>query len=52
MNLTPLNRVHRRVIVCDFGKHIYQASSRAAMLAALEGCIEGEGDCGCLWFVV
>jgi Fungal protein kinase len=52
MNPIPLNRVHRRVIVCDFGKHIYQASSRAAMLAALEGCIEGERDCGCLWSVV
>ena len=35
------NRVHRRVIVRDYGKAIYKASSRAAMLAALEGCIEG-----------
>jgi len=35
------NRVHRRVIVCDYGKHIYKASSRAALLAASEGCIEG-----------
>jgi hypothetical protein len=35
------NRVHRRVIVWDYGKAIYKASSRAALLAALEGCIEG-----------
>ena len=35
------NRVHRRVIVRDYGKAIYKASSRAAMLAALEGCITG-----------
>ncbi|KAL8650153.1 MAG: hypothetical protein Q9210_003989 [Variospora velana] len=35
------NRVHRRVIVRDYGKAIYKASSRTAMLAALEGCIEG-----------
>ncbi|KAG6096514.1 hypothetical protein E4U30_001475 [Claviceps sp. LM220 group G6] len=37
----PLNRVHRRVIVRDFGKPIYKASSRKALLACLEGCIEG-----------
>ncbi|KAN0076161.1 hypothetical protein V8E54_006303, partial [Elaphomyces granulatus] len=36
-----LNRVHRRVIVRDYGKPIYQASSRTILLAALEGCIEG-----------
>lgn len=35
------NRVHRRVIVRDYGKAIYKAYSRAAMLATLEGCIEG-----------
>ncbi len=35
------NRVHRRIILRDFGKAIYKASSRAAFLAALEGCIEG-----------
>ncbi|KAK0707014.1 hypothetical protein B0T26DRAFT_815209 [Lasiosphaeria miniovina] len=35
------NRVHRRVILCDYGKPIYKASSRKALLAALEGCIEG-----------
>jgi len=33
--------VHRRVIVRDYGKPIYKASSRVALLAALEGCIEG-----------
>ncbi|TWU70363.1 hypothetical protein ED733_000050, partial [Metarhizium rileyi] len=35
------NRVHRRVIVRDYGKPIYKASSRVALLSALEGCIEG-----------
>ncbi|KAF4630730.1 hypothetical protein G7Y89_g7406 [Cudoniella acicularis] len=35
------NRVHRRVILRDYGKPIYKASSRAALLAALEGCIKG-----------
>ncbi|KAG6132523.1 hypothetical protein E4U38_003303 [Claviceps purpurea] len=35
------NRVHRRVIVQDYGKAIYKASSRQALLACLEGCIEG-----------
>jgi len=35
------NRVHRRVILRDYGKPIYEASSRAALLAALEGCIVG-----------
>ena len=35
------NRVHRRVIVRDYGKPIYKASSRGALLAAFEGCIEG-----------
>ena len=35
------NRVHRRVIVRDYGKAIYKASSRSSLLAALEGCIEG-----------
>ncbi|KAF2174640.1 hypothetical protein K469DRAFT_648104 [Zopfia rhizophila CBS 207.26] len=36
-----VNRVHRRVIVRDYGKAIYKASSRTSLLAALEGCIEG-----------
>ncbi|KAL8380591.1 hypothetical protein RB595_005050 [Gaeumannomyces hyphopodioides] len=35
------NRVHRRVILHDYGKPIYKAGSRSAFLAALEGCIEG-----------
>jgi hypothetical protein len=35
------NRVHRRVIVRDYGKALYKASSRTALLAALVGCIEG-----------
>ncbi|KAG6131202.1 hypothetical protein E4U12_003843 [Claviceps purpurea] len=37
----PPNRVHRRVIVQDYGKPIYKASSRQALLACLEGCIKG-----------
>ncbi|KAG6109306.1 hypothetical protein E4U31_007006 [Claviceps sp. LM219 group G6] len=37
----PPNREHRRVIVQDYGKPIYKASSRQALLACLEGCIEG-----------
>lgn len=37
----PLNRVHHRVIVQDYGKPIYQSNSRAALLAGLAGCIEG-----------
>uniref|UniRef100_A0A1Y1KX93 Fungal-type protein kinase domain-containing protein n=1 Tax=Photinus pyralis TaxID=7054 RepID=A0A1Y1KX93_PHOPY len=35
------NRIHRRVILRDYGMPIYKASSRAALLDALEGCIEG-----------
>lgn len=35
------NRVHRRVILCDYGKPIHKASSRSALLAALHGCIQG-----------
>ncbi|KKZ63527.1 hypothetical protein EMCG_02152 [[Emmonsia] crescens] len=38
---SPPNRVHRRVVVQDYGKPIYKASSRVSLLAALEGCIEG-----------
>ncbi|KAF4475327.1 hypothetical protein CGGC5_v016054 [Colletotrichum fructicola Nara gc5] len=37
----PPNRVHRRIILRDYGKPIYKASSRSALLAALVGCIEG-----------
>ncbi|KAM5361111.1 hypothetical protein ACJZ2D_013322 [Fusarium nematophilum] len=36
-----LNRVHRRVILQDYGIPIYKASSRSALLAAFERCIEG-----------
>ncbi|KAM0259241.1 hypothetical protein ACHAQJ_003446 [Trichoderma viride] len=35
------NRVHRRIILCDYGKPIYKASSPAALLAALRGCLNG-----------
>ncbi|KAK3936587.1 hypothetical protein QBC46DRAFT_366821 [Diplogelasinospora grovesii] len=35
------NRVHRRVVLRDFGQPIYEASSPAALLRGLEGCIEG-----------
>ncbi|KAL3428936.1 hypothetical protein BDV09DRAFT_190559 [Aspergillus tetrazonus] len=35
------NRVHRRVIVQDYGKPLHRATSLSAMLAALEGCLEG-----------
>ncbi|KAL2786388.1 hypothetical protein BJX66DRAFT_32626 [Aspergillus keveii] len=35
------NRVHRRVIVRDYGKPLHKATSLSTMLAALEGCLEG-----------
>ncbi|KAH7304473.1 hypothetical protein B0I35DRAFT_445302 [Stachybotrys elegans] len=35
------NRVHRRIVLRDFGKPIYKASSRVSLLSALEACIEG-----------
>ncbi|KAI1198414.1 hypothetical protein F5X97DRAFT_299682 [Nemania serpens] len=38
---SPSNREHRRVVLCDYGTPIYKASSRAALLKALEGCING-----------
>jgi hypothetical protein len=34
------NRVHRRVVLWDYGKPIYKASTRISLLAALEVCIE------------
>ncbi|CAI0652176.1 unnamed protein product [Colletotrichum noveboracense] len=37
----PPNRVHRRIILRDYGKPIYKASSRSVLLAALVSCIEG-----------
>ncbi|KAG6064397.1 hypothetical protein E4U32_000276 [Claviceps aff. humidiphila group G2b] len=42
MNATePPNVVHRRITVQDYGRPIYKASSRKALLACLEGCIKG-----------
>ncbi|EER24607.1 hypothetical protein CPC735_059770 [Coccidioides posadasii C735 delta SOWgp] len=38
---SPPNRVHRRVIVQDYGKPIYESSSRVALLIGMEGCIVG-----------
>jgi hypothetical protein len=35
------NRVHRRVVVRDYGKPIYKASSIVSLLTQLEGCING-----------
>ncbi|KAK3897955.1 dual serine/threonine and tyrosine protein kinase, partial [Staphylotrichum tortipilum] len=35
------NRVHRRVILSDYGIPIYKAGSRQALLGALADCIEG-----------
>ncbi|KAK8048254.1 Protein kinase-like domain [Apiospora phragmitis] len=35
------NRIHRRLIVRDYGRPIYEASSPAALLGALGGCIDG-----------
>ncbi|KAJ8130733.1 hypothetical protein O1611_g2895 [Lasiodiplodia mahajangana] len=35
------NRIHRRIIVRDYGQKIYEASSPVALLTALEGCIQG-----------
>ncbi|KAI9799923.1 MAG: hypothetical protein M1825_004294 [Sarcosagium campestre] len=41
-NTPPVaNRVHRRVILCDYGKAIYKASTRARLLDAFKGCIDG-----------
>ncbi|KAI4124476.1 MAG: hypothetical protein LQ347_005719, partial [Umbilicaria vellea] len=41
LDLGRYNRVHQRVILRDYGKPIYTASSRSALLAAFERCIEG-----------
>ncbi|PQK08000.1 hypothetical protein BB8028_0001g00810 [Beauveria bassiana] len=38
---TLSNRVHRRIILRDYGKPIFKASSRIALLSALEMCIKG-----------
>ena len=36
------NRVHRRVIIRDYGVPIFKASSRVSMLCAFARCIEGK----------
>ncbi|KAL2363317.1 hypothetical protein RJZ56_003744 [Blastomyces dermatitidis] len=38
---TVQHRVHRRVVVQDYGKCIYKATSRVLLLSGLEGCIRG-----------
>ncbi|KAL3954490.1 hypothetical protein ACCO45_010053 [Purpureocillium lilacinum] len=38
---TQTNRVHRRVIIRDYGKPIYSASTHSKLLVALEHCIDG-----------
>lgn len=41
-NPHPLpNRVHRRIVLRDYGEPIYKASTHEVLLAALEGCIAG-----------
>ncbi|CRK44023.1 hypothetical protein BN1723_016302 [Verticillium longisporum] len=40
-NVAVPNRVHRRIILRDYGKAIYKASSLLVLLGALEGCIKG-----------
>jgi hypothetical protein len=35
------DRVHCRVVIRDYGKPIYMASSKTSLLAAMEGCIAG-----------
>jgi len=35
------DREHRRVVLLDYGKSIYNAGSRVALLAGLEGAIQG-----------
>ena len=42
--IAVLNRVHRRVVLRDYGMAIYIARSCASLLAALGGCIEGHGS--------
>jgi Fungal protein kinase len=46
--LARWNRVHRCIIVRDYGKPIYRASSQVAMLAAVEGTIKGKRYDQCL----
>lgn len=40
------DRVHRRVVIRDYGIPIYKARSLASLLSALESCIEGESFIG------
>ncbi|KAE8400506.1 hypothetical protein BDV37DRAFT_274354 [Aspergillus pseudonomiae] len=40
-DLTPQNRIHRRVCIRDYGKSICRATSRVALLNALQSCLEG-----------
>ncbi|RDK48224.1 hypothetical protein M752DRAFT_300036 [Aspergillus phoenicis ATCC 13157] len=35
------NRVHRHIVLRDYGEPIYKASTHESLLAALEGCITG-----------
>lgn len=37
----PQNRLHRRIILCDYGKPIYKAGSLAGLLTAIKACIQG-----------
>ncbi|RKK81727.1 hypothetical protein BFJ71_g15512 [Fusarium oxysporum] len=37
------NRVHRRIVIRDYGEPIYKASSLLALLTAFEQCIDGHG---------
>lgn len=39
--LQPPNRIHRRIVLRDFGKPIYTTTSRTRLLATLEGYING-----------
>ncbi|OJD16106.1 hypothetical protein AJ78_03686 [Emergomyces pasteurianus Ep9510] len=38
---TRRNRVHRRIVIRDCGKPIYESSSKSTLLTGLAGCIEG-----------
>lgn len=40
-NIPLPNRIHRRIVLRDYGKPIYEASTRSVLLAAFEGCIAG-----------
>ncbi|KAH7228914.1 hypothetical protein BKA60DRAFT_674115 [Fusarium oxysporum] len=37
------NRVHRRIVIRDYGEPIFKASSLLALLTAFEQCIDGHG---------